>query len=306
MHHQSKKAVLAALFGNLGIAIFKFIAAFFSGSSSMLAEAYHSVSDTFNQVLLLYGLRASKKPADKEHPFGHGKEQFFWSFIVAMILFGIAGTLSIIEGYHKFRHPEPIKHIGLTYLAIAIALFFDGFALRIAFLNIMEEKRREEHGSFFKALRKSKDPTNLTVFFEDSLAICGVLIAGIAITVVHLTDILIIDAIASIFIGVMLMIFALFLAYETRMLLVGEAVTPYRRRKIFKTVMSFDEVVEVLSLKTMHLSSDEVLVALEIDYKDDLVVGDLELINQEIETKIKEIIPHAKVYLEAQKKPPPK
>jgi cation diffusion facilitator family transporter len=303
LHHQSKKAVLAALFGNLGIAIFKFIAAVFSGSSSMLAEAYHSVSDTFNQVLLLYGLKASKKPADRDHPFGHGKEQFFWSFIVAMILFGIAGSLSIYEGYHKFRHPEPIKHIGLTYLAIAVAILFDGLALRIAFRNIKEEMQREEHRSFLKTLRSSKDPTNLTVFVEDSLAITGVLIAGIAITFVHFTDILIIDAIASILIGVMLMVFALFLAFETRMLLVGEAVTSYKRKKILKIVRSFKGIDDVLSLKTMHLSSDEVLVALEIDYRDDMVVGDLEQVNLEIEKKIKEFIPHAKVYLEAQKKP---
>jgi cation diffusion facilitator family transporter len=305
LHHQSKKAVLAALFGNLGIAIFKFIAAIFSGSSSMLAEAYHSVSDTFNQVLLLYGLKASNKPADKEHPFGHGKEQFFWSFIVAMILFGIAGSLSIYEGYHKFRHPEPIKHIGLTYLAIAVAILFDGFALKIAFLNIKEEMKREGHKSFLQTLRRSKDPTNFTVFVEDTLAITGVLIAGIAITIVHFTQILIIDAIASIIIGAMLMVFALFLAFETRMLLVGEAVTPYKRKKIMKVVKSFGGVEEILSLKTMHLSSDEVLVALEIDYKDDLVVGDLEQMNLEIEEKIQDFIPRAKVYLEAQKKPDP-
>jgi cation diffusion facilitator family transporter len=289
----------------MGIAIFKFVAALFSGSSSMLAEAYHSVSDTFNQVLLLYGLKASKKPADKEHPFGHGKEQFFWSFIVAMILFGIAGTVSIIEGYHKFRNPEPIKHIGLIYIAIAVAIIFEGLALRIAVLNIKEEMRREEHGSFLETLRRSKDPTNLTVFVEDSLAISGVVIAGVAITIVHFTHILIIDAIASIVIGAMLMVFALFLAYETRMLLVGEAVTPYKRRKILKIVRSFEEVDEILSLKTMHLSSDEVLVALEIDYKNGMVVRDLEQINLEIEAKIKEIIPRAKVYLEAQKKTPP-
>lgn len=297
--------MLAALFGNLGIAIFKFVAAIFSGSSSMLAEAYHSVSDTFNQVLLLYGLKASKKPADKGHPFGHGKEQFFWSFIVAMILFGIAGTLSILEGYHKFRHPEPIKQIWLTYMAIAVALLFDGYALKLAFLNIKQEREKEKHRSFWETLRRSKDPTNLTVFVEDSLAIAGVLIAGIAITIVHFTQILIIDSIASMVIGAMLMVFALFLAFETRMLLVGEAVTPYRRRKILRIVRSFEEVEEILSLKTMHLSSDEVLVALEIDYKEDMVVSDLEQINLEIENKIKEFIPSAKVYLEAQKKPPP-
>jgi cation diffusion facilitator family transporter len=302
-HHQSKNAVLAALFGNLGIAIFKFVAAFFSGSSSMLAEAYHSVSDTFNQVLLLYGLRASKKPADKEHPFGHGKDQFFWSFIVAIILFGIAGTLSIIEGIHKFRHPEPIKHLVLTYMAVLVALVFDGIALRIAYLSIKEEMKREEHRSFLVALRRSKDPTSLTVFVEDSLAIAGVLIVGAAVTVVQLTGVLILDAIASMVIGAMLMVFSLFLAFETRMLLVGEAVTPYRRRKILKIVRSFGGIEEILSLKTMHLGSDEVLIALEIDYKDDMMVGDLEEINLEIEKKIQEFIPRAKVYLEAQKKP---
>jgi divalent metal cation (Fe/Co/Zn/Cd) transporter len=190
-------------------------------------------------------------------------------------------------------------------MAIAVALLFDGFALRLAFLNIKEEMRNEEHGSFFETLRKSKDPTNLTVFVEDSLAIAGVLIAGVAITIVHFTQILIIDAIASIIIGAMLMVFALFLAFETRMLLVGEAVTPYKRRKILKIVRAFEEVDDILSLKTMHLSSNEVLVALEIDYRDDMAVGDLEQINLVIENKIKEFIPHAKVYLEAQKKPPP-
>jgi cation diffusion facilitator family transporter len=299
-HHKSKKAVLAALFGNLGIALFKFVAALFSGSSSMLAESYHSVSDTLNQVLLLYGLRASKKPADKEHPFGHGKEQFFWSFIVALILFGIAGTLSIIEGIHKFRHPEPLKHLVLTYMAILVAVFFDGIALRIAYLNIKKEMKREENRRFLVALRQSKDPTNFTIFIEDSLAITGVLIVGIAVTFVRLTGVLIIDAIASLVIGAMLMVFSLFLAFETRMLLVGEAVTPYRRRKILKIVRSFGGVDEVLSLKTMHLSSEEVLIALEIEYRDDLIVGDLEKLNHLIETKIKKYIPHARVYLEAQ------
>ena len=302
MHHQSKKAVLAALFGNLGIALFKFVAALFSGSSSMLAEAYHSMSDTFNQVLLLYGLKASKKPADKEHPFGHGKEQFFWSFVVAVMLFGIAGILSIVEGYHKFHHPEPIKHIWLNYLAIAVAIAFESISFRLAVLNIREEMRREEHRSFFEALKQSKDPTNLTVFVEDALAITGVVIAGLAIALVHFTHILMIDAIASVVIGVFLMVFALFLAFESRMLLVGEAVTSYKRRKILEAMKSFEEIDGVLNLKTIHLSSDEVLVALEIDYRDNMTVADLERVNCDIELRIQEIIPSARVYLEAKKK----
>lgn len=297
-----KKAVIAALFGNLGIALFKLVAALIGGSSSMLAESYHSFSDTFNQVLLLYGLKQSRKDPDELHPFGHGKEQFFWSFMVAIILFGIAGTLSVREGYNKIFFPEPISHIGLAYLAIAVGLIFESFALRIAVRNIKKEKRAEQHRNFIEAIKRSKDPTTLTVFFEDSLAITGLLIAAVAIALVRITGKLIIDAIASIVIGVLLMVFAFFLAFETKMLLVGESVTPLKRRRILRAVKSFDEVKKVISLKTMHFSSDEVLVTLEINYKDDLIVDELEKVNDRIERKIKEIIPNAKIYLEAENK----
>lgn len=302
MHHSSKKAVIAALFGNLGIAAFKLIAALFSGSSSMLAESYHSISDTFNQVLLLYGLKRSRRKPDEQHRFGYGKEQFFWSFMVAVILFGIAGTLSIREGYHKFLNPEPIRHIGLVYLAIAFGMIFESYALSIAVKNIKNEMRVEQHRNFIEGIKHSKDPTTLTVFFEDSLALTGLLIAAIAITLVHFTGVLIIDAIASIVIGVLLMVFAVFLAYETKKLLVGEAVTPLKRRKILVAVDTFDEVKKIISLKTMHLSPDEVLVTLEINYRNDIIVDELEKINDRIEKKIKEIIPSAKVYLEAENK----
>jgi len=297
-----KKAVIAALFGNFGIALFKLVAALIGGSSSMLAESYHSFSDTLNQVLLLYGLKRSRKEPDELHPFGHGKEQFFWSFMVAIILFGIAGTLSVREGYHKFLRPEPISHIGLAYLAIVVGLIFESFAFRIAVSNIKKDMKTEQHRNFIEAIKRSKDPTTLTVFFEDSLAIAGLLIAAIAITLVRMTGILIIDAIASIAIGVLLMIFAFFLAFETKKMLVGEAVTPLKRRRILKAVKSFDEVKKVISLKTMHLSSDEVLVTLELNYKDELIVDELEIVNDRIEKKIKEIIPNAKIYLEAENK----
>jgi len=300
MHQKSKKAVIAALLGNAGIAVFKLVAALFSGSSSMLAESYHSFSDTINQVLLLYGLKRSLKPPDKQHRFGHGKEQFFWSFVVAMIIFGIAGTLSIREGYYKLQHPEPISHISLSYLAIAVGILFESFAFRIAIKNIKSEMKTEERKNLLEGIKHSKDPTTLTVVFEDSLALIGLLVAAIAITLVHITGILIIDAIASIVIGVLLMVFAAFLAYETKQMLVGESVTPLKRRKILKTVNSFDEVKKVISLKTMHLSADEVLVTLEINFEDGLIVDELEKVNNRIEQKIKEIIPKARVYLEAE------
>ena len=300
MHQDSKKAVIAALFANLGIAVFKLVAAVFSGSSSMLAEGYHSLSDTFNQVLLLYGLRCSRKAPDAKHPFGHGKEQFFWSFMVAIILFGIAGTLSIREGWHKLQHPEPISHLWLMYLAISIGMAFDGYALSLAVKNIKKEKVAEKHMTFFMALKNSKDPTTLTVFVEDLLALLGLSIAAIAITLASITGDLFYDALASIIIGVLLMVFASFLAYETKELLVGEAVTPTKRQEILGIISSSPGVEKILSLKTMHLSPDEVLVNIEINYSDDLDMAGLEQINDQIEARIKAVIPNARVYLEAE------
>jgi cation diffusion facilitator family transporter len=302
MQEGSKKAVIAALLGNAAIAICKFVAALFSGSSSMLAEAYHSTSDTFNQVLLLYGLKKSKKPPDKLNPFGHGKEQFFWSFMVAIILFGIAGVLSVREGYHKLQHPEPISYIGLMYLVLGVSVFFETIALRIAIKSIKAEMKAEQHKNFFTAIKHSKDPTTMTVFFEDSLALMGLLIAFVAITLVHFTGNLAIDAIASISIGVLLMVFALFLANETKKMLVGEAVTPHKREQILGCLESYYEVDRIVSLKTMHLSTDEVIVAAEINYRNDITVGELEILNDRIEKSIKEVIPNAKVYLEAENK----
>lgn len=302
MQHRSKKAVVAALFGNLGIAIFKLVAALFSGSSSMLAESYHSMSDTLNQVLLLHGLKRSQREPDECHRFGYGKEQFFWSFMVAMILFGVAGTLSIREGYRKFLHPEPISHLGLTYMAIAVGLIFDGYAFSIALRSIRREMKSEECRNLIDAVKQSRDPTILTVFFEDVVALSGLLIAALAIALVHFTGVLIIDAIASIIIGVLLMVFAVILALETKRLLVGEAVTPLKRSRILEAVLSFEEVKKVISLRTMHLSSEDVLVTLEISYQDDLIVEELEKVNDRIEKRIKDIIPKAKVYLEAEDK----
>jgi cation diffusion facilitator family transporter len=300
MHQDSKKAVIAALFANLGIAVFKLVASVFSGSSSMLAEGYHSLSDTFNQVLLLYGLRCSRKAPDEKHPFGHGKEQFFWSFMVAVILFGIAGTLSIREGWHNLHHPEPISHLWLMYMAIGIGIVFDGYALRLAVKNIKKEMQEEKHNNFLLAIKNSKDPTTLAVFFEDLLALVGLGIAFIGITLASITGILFFDALASIIIGALLMVFASLLAYETKEMLVGEAVTKTKRQKILQVVRSFPEVNKVISLKTMHLGPDEVLVNLEINYSDELVVDRLEEINDQIEAQIKSIIPGARVYLEAE------
>ena len=298
MEQTSRKAVIYALLANLGIAIFKIFAALISRSSSMLAEGYHSISDTLNQVLLLVGLKRGQKTASRLHPFGYGKEQFFWSFVVAIILFGIAGTLSIREGLHKYQHPGPISHIWLNYLAIGVAIVFETFALRIVIMQLKKEIKEENHKNWIEGLKNSKNPVILTVLFEDSLALLGLVIAGLAITLVQLTGILVIDAIASIIIGALLMVFALFLANETRKLLVGEAVTPYKRRRILNILAEFDEINAVVSLKTMHLSAEEVLVAVELNYRDEMKSDDIEAVNDRIEVKIREVIPQSKIYLE--------
>lgn len=302
MQQDSKKAVIVALIANLCISVFKFAAALISGSSSMMAEAYHSVSDTFNQILLLVGLKKSRKKADAGHPFGHGKEQFFWSFMVAIILFAVAGGLSIKEGYNKLLHPEPITNVWLAYLAIAVAVIFESIALRMAVRSIKAEMKREKHKNFFCAIRDSKDPTTLTVLFEDSLALAGLLIAAVGITLVQITGALIIDAIASIVIGTLLMVFAFFLAVETKKLLIGEGISVLKRTNILEAVNSFDDVERVIRFKSMHLSSDDVLIVIEIEYRDGLIVEELEKINNVIETRIKEIIPNARVYLEPEDK----
>lgn len=302
MHKESKKAVIAALIGNFCIAVFKFAAAFASGSSSMLAEAYHSVSDTFNQILLLIGLKKSRRKPDACHPFGHGKEQFFWSFLVAIILFAVAGGLSINEGYHKLLHPEPITKVGLAYLAIGVAIFFESIALRMALQSIKTEMKKEKHANFFSAVRDSKDPTTLTVLFEDALALVGLVIAAVAITLVQITGVLIIDAIASIVIGTLLMVFAFFLAVETKKLLIGEGISALKRARIMDAVNSFEEVERVIRMKSMHLSSDDVLIVIEVEYRDGLIVEKLEEVNNRIEQRIRDIIPNARIYLEPEDK----
>jgi divalent metal cation (Fe/Co/Zn/Cd) transporter len=220
--------------------------------------------------------------------------------MVAIMLFGIAGMLSVREGYHKILHPEPISHLGLNYLALGFAFVFEIFAFRIAIRNIKKEMKREKYQSFWKAIQNSKDPTTLTVLFEDFLALLGLLIAAIGISLVHFTGLLIIDGFASILIGALLMVFAVFLAFETKKLLVGEAVSRSNREKILDAVKSFPEIRKLISLKTMHLSSEEVLVALEVNYRDDLKSDDIEKLNDRLEEEIMKIIPDAKVYIEAE------
>jgi len=295
----SKKAVYAALFGNLGIAISKFVAAIMTGSISMWAEAYHSSSDTVNQILLLFGIKASTKKATYAHQFGFGKSQYFWSFIVATMIFGISGILSLEQGISSLTNPEghSVENPTINYIILAIAAVFEGNALRVA-LNIFKNTIKEQglkvnFSTLVTEFKESKDPTILTVIVEDSAALAGILVAAIGIFLTDITGNVVYDAVSSIIIGIILMSFAFFLAKENQALLFGESITPKQYRKVVKAVQEIPEVNKVVSLRTMHLSPNDVLVGVQVNLVDGLETDQIETVTDKVEIKIMEILPYA-------------
>ncbi|MDH3856037.1 MAG: cation diffusion facilitator family transporter [Nitrosopumilus sp.] len=299
METGSTKAVYAALFGNLGIAITKFIAAALTGSASMWAESYHSASDTVNQVLLLLGIKMSKKPASDLHQFGFGKSQFFWSFVVATMIFGISGILSLEQGFssllgedHHFENPV------INYIVLAIAAGFEANALRIAFIQfkkpIVERGEKTRPSTVWAEFRNSKDTSILTVVVEDTAALLGIGIAFVGILLTDITGNTQYDAISSIVIGALLMSFAFFLAKENRGLLLGESVSAQQYTQIMAVVNAVSEVNKVVTMKTMHLSPTTVIVGIEVNLIDGLDTDRIETVTDTIENEIMKILPESK------------
>jgi cation diffusion facilitator family transporter len=302
----SKKAIYAALFGNLGIAIAKLIAAIITGSTAMWAETYHSFSDTFNQILLLIGIKTSAKAASERHPFGYGKEQFFWSFLVATMLFGISGVLSLQQGVGSILGvAHQIDNVNISYIILGISAVFEGNALRVA-VNLFRktiEARGEKvgFGTLVKEFQESKDPTILTVMVEDSAALLGIGIAAIGIFLTEVTGNTVFDALSSVLIGIILMVFASFLARENKALLIGEAITRKDYKRILDSVSQIREVNRIVSLRTMHFAPEDVLVAMEVNLADGLDTDKIELVIDEIERRVKQVIPYitpSKIYIE--------
>lgn len=305
----STKAVYAALFGNLGIAITKFIAAAMTGSASMWAESYHSASDTVNQILLLLGIKLSKRPANELHQFGFGKSQFFWSFIVATMIFGISGILSLQQGFssllgdsHHFENPM------INYIVLSIAFAFEGNALRIAINHfkapIIARGEKVRLSALYSEFKNSKDTTLLTVIVEDTAALIGISVAAIGILLTDITGNTVYDAISSIIIGVLLMSFAFFLAKENRGLLLGESISPKENEQILSIVDTIPEVHRVVTMKTMHLSPTVIIVGIEVNLIDGLDTDKIETITDLIENKIMTIIPNSKkeyIFVEIQR-----
>ncbi len=293
----SKKAVYAALFGNLGIAITKFIAAFITGSAAMWAEAYHSASDTFNQILILFGIKTSTKAASHQHQFGHGRELFFWSFIVATMIFGISGILSLEQGVSSLLEDfHSIRNSQISYIVLAVAFGFEGNALRVALKQFIREIREKgdkiSFSSMIEHFKESKDIALLTVIVEDCAALLGILVAAIGIFLSDITGNAVYDAIASLIIGGILMFFAFFLAKENRGLLIGESVTNREYKRIVRSIQEIPEVNKLITMRTMHLSPEDILVGIQVNLIDNLDTDKIEIVTDTIEQKIMEIIPN--------------
>jgi cation diffusion facilitator family transporter len=302
----SKKAVYAALFGNMGIALAKFVAALLTGSVAMWAETYHSVSDTFNQILLLIGIRTSTKSATERHPFGHGKEQFFWSFLVATMMFGISGILALEQGATSLLKPEQyLQDPGVNYIILAISAGFESYSLHVAFSlfreTIKSRGQKLSFASIIEEFRESKDPSVMTVLIEDSAALLGISIAAIGIFLTQTTGNHMYDAISSLAIGALLMVFAFLLARENKNLLVGEAISRRDYKKVAENVLQIPEVNRIVSMRTMHLAPRDVLVAMEVNLRDGLDTDRIEIVIDQIEQKVKQALPYismSKIYIE--------
>ncbi|WP_163831698.1 cation diffusion facilitator family transporter [Spartinivicinus ruber] len=293
----SKKVIVAALIGNSLVAATKFIASFLTGSSAMFSEAIHSVVDSGNQILLLYGLKQSKKPPSEEYPFGHGKEVYFWSFVVAILIFAVGAGISIYEGIHHILHPTPITNPMVNYIVLTLAIVFEGGCWWVA---MKEFKKVKGDLGYVEAVHKGKDPSLFVVFFEDSAAILGLLIALISVILVQMTGILYFDGIASVLIGIILATTAIWLAYETKSLLIGESARGHIVRGIRQLASGESGVEYVNEVVTMQMGPEFILANLSVDFDDDLQATDIERIIVRLDQTIKLTYPNVKrVFIEA-------
>ena len=295
----STKVVIAALAGNGAIAICKFAAAAYTGSSAMLSEAIHSVVDTGNQGLILFGIKRSRRPADNNHPFGYGMELYFWSFVVAILLFAIGAGVSLYEGVIKIAEPHPVTSPIVNYLVLGAAMCFEAVAWWIAF---KEFRRRKGHLGLVEAVRRSKDPALFTVLLEDTAAMLGLLTAFVGIALGQALDMPVLDGVASVVIGCILALVAIFLSIECKGLLIGEGASSATIRGIRALVLSHDGILSVNELLTMHLGPTDLLVTMSVDFAPALGSDDVEGLVSAMEREIKESYPEVRrLFIEAQK-----
>jgi cation diffusion facilitator family transporter len=296
----SKKVIFAALAGNTLIAVTKFVAAFFTGSSAMLSEAIHSLVDTGNQGLLLYGMARAKRPPDEAFPFGHGKEIYFWSFVVAILIFALGGGVSIYEGIKHIEHPEPMANPVINYLVLGLAMLFEGAAWVFA---LREFTRAKGKWGYVEAIQRAKDPSVFVVLFEDTAAMLGLMVAFIGIVLTQQTGQLWYDGAASVIIGLILVGTAIWLAYETKGLLIGESAGSTVVEGI-RTIVGAESLVEhVNEVLTMHMGPDFILVNLSVDFADQATADQIESAISGMDQLIKQQFPQVRrIFIEAEKR----
>jgi cation diffusion facilitator family transporter len=285
-----EKAVKVAFRNNLIIFLFKIAAAVTTRSAGMMAEAVHSLADTGNQILLLFGMKRSKIPPTDTHPFGHGKEEYFWSFVVAMLLFVLGGVYSLVEGFHKLQHPEPLKYLYLNYVILLISIVLEGQSWWMA----RRSMGNCSSSDLFKEVVDSKDSGTVVVFVEDSGALLGLVIALAGTILVSVTGNPIYDAVSSLFIGALLFIMALFLANEMRKLMIGEGIDPVQVRYVRRIINGHDHVLAVGMIRSMQLGAADSLICVDVDFKQELHDYEVEKTIAELREKVQKTVPQLK------------
>jgi cation diffusion facilitator family transporter len=284
----SKTVVYAALAGNFLIAISKFAAAAFTGSSAMASEGVHSLVDTGNELLLLYGMHRAGRPTDREHPFGYGRELYFWTFMVAVLVFALGGGISIYDGFHQLTAPEPVENALTSYIVLGLSAIFEGVSWAIA---LREFNRTRNGQTFFAAIRASKDPTTFTVLIEDSAALAGLLIAFVGVFLAETLGNPMLDGTASILIGLLLVAVAAVLARESKGLLIGEQALPEVQQWIVAAAEADPAVLQVNGVTTAQVGPQTVVATMSAEFRDELTTPEIERCIERIERRVRESHP---------------
>lgn len=295
----NKTVIYAALIGNGLISITKFVAASITGSAAMMAEGIHSLVDTGNQGLLLYGIRKAKAPADKLHPLGHGKEIYFWSFVVAILIFALGSGISLYEGWHRTMHPKPVESPMVNFVVIGLAICFEAVAWWLAY---KEFKRFQGRRSLTAAVQAAKDPTTFVVLFEDTAAMLGLVVAGVGLGISAAFDLPIFDGIATLCIGLILALTAVWMAVRTKSLLIGEAADQEVIDDVRSLAGKIDAVLTVNEVLTLHMGPNFILVNVSVDFKDDVPAGEIETSIEKLTREIRDAHENVKrVFIEAER-----
>lgn len=298
MAGSSKIAIYGAIAANSAIAVSKFFAAFFTGSAAMLSEGIHSLVDTGNGILLLFGIKRSQRPPDNKHPFGYGNEIFFWSFVVAILIFSLGGGIALYEGIRHIIHPRELQNVQWNYVVLILAMIFEGSALRVALKQFNLNRRKK---NFFAALQDSKDTTTVAVVVEDSAALYGLIIALLSVFLGQVTGWVYFDGIGSVLIGVLLLSVSIFFAIECKALLIGEGLMAENIEKIEEILREDPRVTSFKRPLSLYFGPNEVLVNLDVHFIDGLSSDDIEDAVDQIEVHIKTAVPKVnRIFIEAE------